>query len=204
MSSRAWLTLAAVAAAVAAAWWALRARALAPPASVADADGILADEAAGAPSSSSSPSSSPSSEPPSVVRWRAGVVRAAIQYRDAVAEAARLVAWSGWTEAQRIAGVIADAATTETRASMRFRVAFLRSAPQPPSALVADAGPEAARAVAALPGRLDALRVAVAAELRDIYDLPADLAGAVLDGGTAPPRVFSGAGPVGPDLELRR
>ena len=164
MSSRAWLALAVVAALVGAAWYALRARALGASSSPPlEADALLV------PSSSST-------EPPSIAQWRAAVVRASILYRDAVLAAALAIPRSTvWTEAQRLATVVADAATTDTRPHMRLRLAFLSRPPMRANAPAAvAAGPEAVATVRELELALENLRAAV--ELDPATYLPRALA----------------------------
>lgn len=159
-----WLWLLGILTAFGVVWYVARRRALAAPELVEDPSRIMR---ASAPLPGVAPMGP-------IQRWRVNVLRAAEQYRDAVAAAHQAVPrWGGWVEAQRIANLLADAATTEDRAKMRFRLAFVRNPLPHTYFAVQDAGPQAVELVRMVAVRLEELRAAADAipgadELREL------------------------------------
>lgn len=93
--------------------------------------------------------------------WRARVLRAAIRYRDAVAQGASETTWPGWPFAIASSRLVAEAATNETQASLSRRVRFLGV---PPAAVLDAMRPTTSRELGDALGELRAA-VAVSAPL---------------------------------------
>lgn len=89
--------------------------------------------------------------------WRARVLRAAIRYRDAVAQGASEAMWPGWPFAIASSRLVAEAATNETQAQLSRRVRVLGV---PPAAVLDAMRPATS---AELGAALGELRAAVAA-----------------------------------------